>query len=251
MEKTGYKFDKTKMFYGYPHEIGKIKILIPTVGDIIENGELEFYNNVVNVFVSNPTTYRVSLWKSGVDWNKINEFELFLRLYQTIDNNLARFLFEGLDFSKLEPYKKTVEDKDQIILLDVENEIEINEQIYDEMIAYIRTVFNIFPKVEKIKGKMAKQDTIDEDIRNMEYKKKQKGDEETPFLLPLIESCSIHPGFKYTKEGLKSVGIYEFMRCVERIQVYEASTALLNGSYSGFVDTSKIDKDQMNFMRSL
>ena len=41
------------------------------------------------------------------------------------------------------------------------------------------------------------------------------------------------------------------MDSVQRLQVYESSTALLKGAYSGFVDTSKINKDDFNFMREL
>jgi len=41
------------------------------------------------------------------------------------------------------------------------------------------------------------------------------------------------------------------MDSVQRLQVYETSTALLKGSYSGFIDTSKINKDEFNFMRDL
>ena len=47
------------------------------------------------------------------------------------------------------------------------------------------------------------------------------------------------------------VGIVEFMDSVQRLQVYESSRALLAGSYSGFVDTSKIDKSQFDFMRDI
>jgi hypothetical protein len=41
------------------------------------------------------------------------------------------------------------------------------------------------------------------------------------------------------------------MDSVQRLQIYENSTALLKGSMSGFVDTSKIDKDEFNFMREI
>jgi len=41
------------------------------------------------------------------------------------------------------------------------------------------------------------------------------------------------------------------MDSVQRLQVYESSTALLKGIYSGFVDASKIDKNELNFMREI
>ena len=47
------------------------------------------------------------------------------------------------------------------------------------------------------------------------------------------------------------VGIVEFMDSVQRLQIYESSTALMKGMYSGFLDTSKINKEELNFMRDI
>jgi hypothetical protein len=60
-----------------------------------------------------------------------------------------------------------------------------------------------------------------------------------------------HPGFKYKKEELRNVGIVEFMDSVQRISTIVSTTALLQGMYSGMVDTSKIPKDQFNWLRDL
>lgn len=116
------------------------------------------------------------------------------------------------------------------------------------MSQYIKTMFNIFPKVEKARGRATKESIIWEDQENL---KKHKNDTNSSTLLPLISSCINHPGFKYKLEQLKQVGIVQFMDSVQRLQVYETSTALLKGSYSGFIDTSKINKDEFNFMRDL
>ena len=60
-----------------------------------------------------------------------------------------------------------------------------------------------------------------------------------------------HPGFKYKTNELKEIGIVQFMDSVKRLQTYENATALIKGSYSGFVDTSKIDKEQFNWLKDL
>jgi len=41
------------------------------------------------------------------------------------------------------------------------------------------------------------------------------------------------------------------MDSVQRLQIYESSTALMKGMYSGFLDTSKINKEELNFMRDI
>jgi hypothetical protein len=106
---------------------------------------------------------------------------------------------------------------------------------------------NIHPKVEKAKGKTAKSWMIQEDRMNLSQKK----DSDNSTLLPLISTCVNHPGFKYKLKELKEVGIYQFMDSVQRLQIYESSRALLDGSYSGFCDTSKIDKENFNFFRNI
>ena len=135
-----------------------------------------------------------------------------------------------------------------MILWNPELDIEINEDIYNNIVLYIRTMFNIFPKVEKAKGKTTKKWIIEEDRMNLANAKKE---DTTSTFLPLIESCCCHPGFKYKKNELREVGIYEFMRDVQRLQVYESTTALLKGMYSGFIDTKGIDKEEFDFMREI
>jgi hypothetical protein len=41
------------------------------------------------------------------------------------------------------------------------------------------------------------------------------------------------------------------MDTVMGAQIYVSSTALLQGSYSGMIDTSKINKKEFNWMRNL
>ena len=41
------------------------------------------------------------------------------------------------------------------------------------------------------------------------------------------------------------------MDSVQRLQIYESTNALWKGMSSGFVDSSKINKEELNFMRSI
>ena len=81
--------------------------------------------------------------------------------------------------------------------------------------------------------------------------KKESENSSGAFLFPLVSSCLNHPGFKYKKNELNEVGIVEFMDSVQRIQIYEQTTATLKGMMSGFVDGSKIKPEQYNFMKEI
>ena len=264
MTTTNSKISLLQLYFGDPYQVSdKIQVLQPTIGGILEYdkkfGESEFWS-MLNVFIGNTTSYRLLLWDMGIDWNEISDFQLFSLLIKTLKVENTKILFGDLDLSSFDAYMKQIpskekfddkeesEPKQEMILWNPELDIEINEDIYNNIALYIRTMFNIFPKVEKAKGKTTKKWIIEEDRMNLANAKKE---DTTSTFLPLIESCCCHPGFKYKKNELREVGIYEFMRDVQRLQVYESTTALLKGMYSGFIDTKGIDKEEFDFMREI
>lgn len=251
---TDSKFDLLQLYFREPYIINTdagndITIYQPTIGDIIKHGEKTVYDGV-NIFVANPTMYRLPLWKQKIDWNQINDFQLFCLLQDQLDISSTELLFGNLNFQlfKFNSYKLDT-GEDYYYLYNEEQDVIIDEKIHSKISNYIRFMFNYFPKTEKAKGKSTKEWMIEEDQMNYEA---HKNDEYQSSLLPLISSCINHPGFKYKKEELRDVGIVEFMDSVQRIQVYESSTALLKGIYGGFVDGSKIsNKEELNFMRDI
>ena len=264
MTTTNSNISLLQLYFGDPYQVSdKIQVLQPTIGGILEYdkkfGESEFWS-MLNVFIGNTTSYRLLLWDMGIDWNEISDFQLFSLLIKTLKVENTEILFGELDLSSFDAYMKQIsneeesddkeesEPKQEMILWNPELDIEINEDIYNNIALYIRTMFNIFPKVEKAKGKTTKKWIIEEDRMNLANAKKE---DTTSTFLPLIESCCCHPGFKYKKNELREVGIYEFMRDVQRLQIYESTTALLKGMYSGFIDTKGIDKEEFDFMRDI
>ena len=47
------------------------------------------------------------------------------------------------------------------------------------------------------------------------------------------------------------MGLYEFMNQINRVQIIIQADAALGGMYSGFVDTSKLDKTVLDWMRDI
>lgn len=258
--KTRYpqiEFDKLQMYFGEPYVIdlpsaqGTITIKQPTIGELIRMGESRFYSTL-NIFITNTTTYRLMLWELGVDWNEMSDFELFCMLYKQIDDEVASLMFDNLSFSNFELFSKQLPDSEQpiIILYDKEHEIEINEEVYQHICQYLRAVFNMAPEEKITQDANLKEMYINKDKRAIinESKKKNKT-EKNNSIQPMISACVNHPGFKYKLQELREVGVCEFYDSVQRLQVYESTTALMSGMYSGFCDTSKMSPDQYNFMR--
>lgn len=246
-------FDTLKMYFMEPYEIvtgtSTITITQPTIGEILNYGEKEFFS-MINPFISNPTSYRLFLWEAGVDWNKISDYELFCILVKELHVSQTAILFGDLDFSKFDLYSVKIDEETSVhTLYNKEQKIEINEQTYVEIAEYLRAMFNMYPKVEKAKGKTTKAWIIEEEKRKRELEKDKNQNDS--ILLPLVSSCINHPGFKYNLDELRNVGIVHFMDSVNRLQVYENTKALLNGRCSGMIDTSKIDAKEFDFMRDI
>ena len=254
-----YEFDRLQMYFGKTYVIdlesaqGSISIDIPSVGDIMELGEKRF-NSTLSIFITNTTSYRLMLDEIKLDWNTLSDFELFCMLYGQIDDEAAKLMFGDLDFKKFTLYKKQLPEQDEaIVLWNEEDNIEINEEVYQHIAQYLRAVFNMYPEEKITDDPTLKKMYLEKDRVNLviEQKKRQKGKEDSMSILPLISACVNHPGFKYKPMELRHVNICEFYDSVKRLQVYENTTALLKGSYSGMIDSSKIDKDQFNFMREV
>ena len=265
-KKKEYSFDKLALLFMEDYEVKGIKISQPTINDILRVGESNFYQ-ALSPFLYNSTSIRVMLWEAGIDWCNVKDIEVFdiLNNIQKQNKEILRqvigdevdkrenplnILFKDIDITVFNLYKEKRKEEDseeKLYLYSPIYDIKLYEEDYMQIAEYIREMLNIHPKVEKAKGKTAKRWMIDEDKMNALHRDKKN----TSTLLPLVSACVNHPGFKYKLQELREVGIYQFMDAVQRLQIYESSRALLQGSYSGFCDTSKVPQDNFNFMRDI
>lgn len=265
-KKKEYSFDKLALLFMEDYEVKGIKISQPTINDILRVGESNFYQ-ALSPFLYNSTSIRVMLWEAGIDWCNIKDIEVFdiLNNIQKQNKEILRqvigdevdtrenplnIIFRDIDITTFNLYKEKEKEEDpeeKLCLYSHTYDIKLYEEDYMQIAEYIREMLNIHPKVEKAKGKTAKRWMIDEDKMNALH----RDEKNTSTLLPLVSACVNHPGFKYKLQELREVGIYQFMDAVQRLQIYESSRALLQGSYSGFCDISKVDKDNFNFMRDI
>lgn len=271
VQESLFEYDELKMYFGDTYWVtDKIKILQPTLGDIIEFGDSKFYS-IISTLCANTTSFRLQLWdmKPKIDWTKISDYELFMWLINNFTSEDTFLIFGDLNLSWFKPLVQEDENGNTKIVLvyiprDVngnplpisyEDTIIIDEFVYIRIVDYLRCMFDIHPKEERnVKGKTTKQWIIDEERMNFEAEKKKNKDRKKrkSFLYPLISSMVNHPGFKYKKNELKEVGIVEFMDSVKRLQTYESVRALMSGMYSGMLDTSKLDlKEELNWMKDL
>lgn len=252
------EFDDLQIYFAEPYIIdvpsaqGTLTIHQPSFRDLIRFGEKRFFSGL-NPLITNTTSYRYPLWKMGIDWNEFSDFDLFLLLYKDLDVDVMKCFFDDVDLTKFGVYEKTVGEDVTHVLYDEDLEIEINEEVYWHFSQYLRKVFNMNPEEKITKDPILKQWYINQDERQMENERKlaEKGKTKSHSILPLISACVNHPGFKYSINELKDITIGQFYDSVSRLQVYENTTALLKGMYSGFVDGKSIKPENYNFMKEI
>lgn len=250
------EFDSLKMYFREPYvidcesAIGTITVIQPAIGKIVECGDKRFYSTL-NIFVTNTTSHRLLLWDNGIDWNEISDFDLFCMLYKQIDNECAKLIFDDIDFNDFQIVRKN---DGSISLYNEKLNIEINDDVYQHIAQYLRNVFQIFPEEKLTQSSYLKNMFIEKDrreIHNAQLKAEQGKDVNQSSIQNLISACVNHPGFKYKLSELREMGVCEFYDSVKRLQIYESSTALMKGMYSGFVDAKGISPDSYNFMRDI
>lgn len=243
--KNGYRFDQLKLLFREDYEVKGITISQPTLEDILKIGEESFYN-ALSPFLYNTTSIRVMLWDMGIDWCKMKDIEIFPILATNFEDNkdALKVVFKDTDITDFQLVKNN--NTDELGLFSQSNNIFLSEEDYLHICSYLREMMNVHPKVEKPKGKTAKRWMIEEDRMKIYQEKSEDSN-----LFTLVSACEVHPGFKYKTQELRELGIFEFMVLVQRLQIYESSRALLNGSYSGMCDLSKVDRNEFNFMRPL
>lgn len=243
------EYDLLSLYFGEDYIVNdRITISQPTIQNIIDMGERKFYATIAP-FTTNTTAFRVKLWDIGIDWNDITDFQLFSVLIKTVTVDQTRILFGDLDFSTFDLVAKLNENKEPIpVLYSDKYKMEINEETYLKMRSYLCFMFGVKLENEFIKSKSLRVEVI---AKARADEMKAMAESKGSSLVQMISFALNHPGFKYKKQELRNVGYVEFLDSIKRLQVYEATKALTQGSYSGFCDTSKVPKEQFNFMRSI
>lgn len=89
-------------FAGYEYKVNDgISMISPTVGDIIDYGEKEYYSAVHSITCI-PSDMISTLWDMGIDWEELDDFELFVMLSRGLTKDSTKLIFTDLDLSAMQ-----------------------------------------------------------------------------------------------------------------------------------------------------
>ena len=233
--------DQLKILRGKPIEIdGIVTLLQPTIDQICDFGEQRFFSTFFTL-CSIPSDMKSALWDANLDFMKVTDWQLFLMLSRNFNKEDTSLFFGDIDFQSMEMMKYP--ETDEVVLTD--GNVCITEASYQTFIPYVREMIGYVMKREKAGNKFTKMILIEEDRQNRERNANK------PFsssLLPIVISLVNTEEFSYKYDEAFSLTIYQLMKSYMQIQNKKSAMALYQGSMSGFVDTSKINRKDFSWI---
>lgn len=242
---VGFEVDELKLYMSSDIKIANgIVLKNPKLGDIVDYGE-QAYFNVAQTLCSTPSSMKLFLNdKMGLDWMKITDFELFIMLAQTLPQETTKPLLGDLDLTLLKPYPLT--ETGEIVLSNKDHTITINEVIYTILVEYLRKMHGFNKQVDKAGNSVTHRVLLDVARQDAEMAKNKPF---KSFLKPLISAVKCRMG--YTMDYMRDMRVFELFDDLARLNVIINADAALQGSFSGFVDTKKMDKQIFDWTREI
>ena len=238
------EIDDLTVWMGEPYVINdKIKVFQPKIRDILNFGEKDYFT-VIQTLCSTSSNLKSQLADNGLDWENVEDFQMFMMMAPSLDKEKTYLVLGDIDLSKF----KIVQNKQngEVVLRDADNDIIIDQLIYLHIVEYLRKVHGLTRAYDRTKSKFVHDMAIEMEREEIESNAKKPY---KSFLWPLIYSVKARQ--RYTKQYVLDMQIYELVHEANRLQIIVQSDALLQGSYSGMVDTKKIPKEQFDWMRDI
>lgn len=232
-----------KLLYGKQIDITeKIKVNIPSVGEVYDNEEN--YYGLVSLFTATPSDMMVKLDELGLDFTKIEPFELFARLlFPEIQKRDTSMIFGDLDLSKfvigINPQNNN------LMLKDVVNDIAIDKVVYDKIGRALRKI-NFIEKNNKIPGNEEARKYMIERMRKKQERalRNMQDSQLEPLILAMVNTKEYHYNFDSTRE----LSIYQFNASVRQVIKKINYDNTMIGCYAGTVNAKELSIDQLNWL---
>ena len=216
----------------------KIKIYIPTVGEILDFGEDEYYS-IISSLTSMPMDVMVQLDDVNIDYTQITEYELFILMFEGIRNQDTHLVFGDLDLSKLKFDEKTMSFYDPV------NDVRVDRRMQQQIAATLRKLHHLEKNRKKPANEEAKEYLLK---RAREKMKRHKGRSNDSQLESLIIALVNTEQFKYDFAGARDLTIYQFNESVRQVAKKIEYDHKIDGVYHGTIDPKGLSRDELNWL---
>ena len=218
-----------------------ISIVIPSVGQILDNED--GYYGLVSILTATPVDLMVQLDDAGIDFTSINEYELFLLMFDGLKSQNTSLVFGDLDLSK---FKMAVNEQNgNIVLFDEEHDITIDRAIHSQIAGALRKIHHL----EKNRRKPANIEAKEYMLKRARDKmKRHRNRKEASQLESLIIAMVNTEQYKYDFEGTRELSIYQFNESIRQIIKKVDYDNRMYGVYAGTVNAKDLSQDDLNWL---
>lgn len=218
-----------------------IKIYIPTVKEVLEQ-EDEYYD-MVSILTAMPIDMMVQLDDIGIDFTSINEYELFLLLFEALRKKNTKLVFGDLDLSSF--HTAINEQNGMIVLINEETGVKIDRAIHGQIASVLRKIHHIEKNNRKPANGEAKEYMIKRARDKMRRRKNRTTDSQLEGLIvALVNTEQFHYGF----EGTQELSIYQFNESVRQVIKKIDYDNKMHGIYAGTVSAKDLSQDDLNWL---
>jgi hypothetical protein len=190
-----------------------------------------------------PIDMMVQLDDVGIDFTTINEYDLFLLLFQNLQDRDTSLIFGDLDLSKF----KTVVNQENgtVVLRDSETGVIIDRNIHEQIAWVLRKIHHLKRDTRRPANKEAKDFMIRRAREKLRRHKNRAEDSQLEGLIvAMVNTEQYHYGFKGTRE----LSIYQFNESVRQVMKKIDYDNKMHGIYAGTLSAKDLRQDDLNWL---
>lgn len=217
-----------------------IEIQIPKVRKVLENEDS--YYNMVMMLTAKPIDMMVQLDDMGIDFTTINDYDLFLMVFETLKTEDTSLIFGDLDLSR---FRAAINEQNgSVILLNPEG-VRIDRAVANQIATVLRKIHDLQVNNKRPANDEAKKYMLERARAKM--KRAQRRLTESYLeqqIVAMVNTEQYHYGF----EGTLELSIYQFNRCVRQIIKKVDYEHLMHGVYAGTISSKDLSQKDLNWI---
>jgi len=218
-----------------------IQIAIPTVGEVLK--QEENYYSLVSLITATPADMMVQLDDMGIDFTEINDYEVFLLIFNQLKSWDTSLIFGSLDLAAFQTVVNT--QNNMIVLRDTERNIVIDRGIHNQIAQAVRTIHHLTRNRRNPANKAAKRFMLQ---RAREKMRRRKNCTESSQLEELIVALVNTEQFHYDFSKVPDLTIYQFNESVQQVIKKIDFDNRMHGIYAGTINAKDLDPKDLNWI---